>query len=131
MKKNVFKTLGLSFLITSSLFTTTVFAAEKKSEPEKIEVTPTPQVTQQELAAIYVLSDICPSLVSDQAKFAQGYAKLTKEYLPNEKNPVTALEKLGQQKSFRPILNEAQSDAQKAGNEKNKEICQELSTYAN
>nr|MBP8100032.1 hypothetical protein [Acinetobacter sp.] len=109
-----------------TLMTHSVYAAD-----EKIEVTPTPQVTQQELAAIYVLSDICPSLVSDQAKFAQGYAKLTKEYLPNEKNPVTALEKLGQQKSFRSVLNEAQSDAQKAGNEKNKEICQELSTYAN
>jgi peptidoglycan hydrolase CwlO-like protein len=51
MKKNVFKTLGLSFLITSSLFTTTVFAAEKKSEPEKIEVTPTSEgVTPQEQA---------------------------------------------------------------------------------
>ncbi len=69
MKKNVFKTLGLSFLITSSLFTTTVFAAEKKSEPEKIEVTPTSEsVTPQELAAIYVLSEICPDLIGKDLK---------------------------------------------------------------
>ena len=126
MKNSVVKAISILSFSVFTLMTHSVYAAD-----EKIEVTPTPQVTQQELAAIYVLSDICPSLVSDQAKFAQGYAKLTKEYLPNEKNPVTALEKLGQQKSFRPILNEAQSDAQKAGNEKNKEICQELSTYAN
>ena len=126
MKNSVVKAISILSFSVFTLMTHLVYAAD-----EKIEVTPTPQVTQQELAAIYVLSDICPSLVSDQAKFAQGYAKLTKEYLPNEKNPVTALERLGQQKSFRPILNEAQSDAQKAGNEKNKEICQELSTYAN
>lgn len=126
MKNSVVKTISILSFSVFTLMAHSVYAAD-----EKIEVTPTPQVTQQELAAIYVLSDICPSLVSDQAKFAQGYAKLTKEYLPKEKNPVMALEKLGQQKSFRPVLNEAQSDAQKAGNEKNKEICQELSTYAN
>ena len=102
MKNSVVKAISILSFSVFTLMTHSVYAAD-----EKIEVTPTPQVTQQELAAIYVLSDICPSLVSDQAKFAQGYAKLTKEYLPNEKNPVTALEKLGQQKSFRSVLNEA------------------------
>jgi peptidoglycan hydrolase CwlO-like protein len=38
MKKNVFKTLGLSFLITSSLFTTTVFAAEKNLNLKKLKL---------------------------------------------------------------------------------------------
>ncbi|MBL8322354.1 MAG: hypothetical protein JNJ93_08800 [Acinetobacter sp.] len=98
---------------------------------EKIEVTPTPKVTHQELAAIYVLSEICPNLVSDQAKFQQGYAKLAKEYLPKESSPVNALQQLSKQKSFSKILGEAQSDAAKAGAEKNKAICQELTTYAN
>ena len=82
MKKNFFKTLGLSFLITSSLFTTTVFAAEKKSEPEKIEVTPTSEgVTPQELAAIYVLSEICPDLIGKDLKFNKAYDNLVKSYL--------------------------------------------------
>lgn len=35
-----------------------------------------------------------------QAKFNQGYTKLAKEYLPNEKSPIAALEKLSQQKKF-------------------------------
>ena len=126
MKKVLLKTLS-AFSLSAFAFTAgAAFAAD-----EKIEVTPTPQVTNQELAAIYVLSEICPKLVTDQAKFNQGYAKLTKEYLPNEKSPVAALEKLSQQKSFTKILDEAQNDAKQAGKAKNTEICQELSTYAN
>lgn len=126
MKNILVKSFSALSLTAFALMTNTTYAAD-----EKIEVTPTPQVTQQELAAIYVLSDLCPSLVSDKAKFEQGYAKLAKEYLPNEQNPVSALEKRSKQKDFSKILNEAQSDAKKAGQEKNQEICQELTTYAN
>lgn len=125
--KNIFvKTLSALSLSAFAFTAGSAFAAD-----EKIEVTPTPKVTSQELAAIYVLSEVCPKLVSDQAKFEQGYAKLAKEYLPNEKAPVAALEKLSKQKSFAKILKEAQADAEKAGDAKNKEICQELTAYAN
>ena len=88
MKKNVFKTLGLSLLTASSIFTTTAFAAEKKSETEKIEVTPTLEgVTPQELAAIYVLSEICPDLIGRDLKFNKAYDNLVKSYLSNESVP--------------------------------------------
>lgn len=126
MKNSLLKSLA-SFSLSAFAWT----AGSAYAADEKIEVTPTPQVTNQELAAIYVLSEVCPKLVKDEAKFNQGYAKLAKEYLPNEKSPVSALEKLSKQKSFAKILKEAQSDAKKAGKAKNTEICQELSTYAN
>jgi hypothetical protein len=126
MKNVLLNTLTAATLSLFALNASTAFAAD-----EKIEVTPTTQISKQELAAIYVLSEVCPKLVSDQAKFEQGYAKLAKEYMPNEKSPVAALEKLSKQKSFAKILDEAQNDAKKAGAEKNKEICQELTTYAN
>ncbi|MGA8882021.1 MAG: hypothetical protein WB445_00125 [Acinetobacter sp.] len=126
MKNTALKSLAALSLSAFAFTAGSAYAAD-----EKIEVTPTPQVTQQELAAIYVLSEVCPSLVSDQAKFEQGYAKLAQEYLPKERSPVNALQQLSKQKSFSKILGEAQSDAAKAGAEKNRAICQELTTYAN
>ena len=77
MKKNVFKIAGLSFLLASSVFTSTAFAKDKKAESEQIEVTPTSDnVTPQELAAIYVLSEVCPSLIGKDLKFNKAYENL-------------------------------------------------------
>ncbi|KGT46310.1 hypothetical protein GW12_26340 [Acinetobacter sp. HR7] len=94
-----------------------------------VEVTPE-KVTHQELAAIYVLSEICPAMVQDQDKFNAGYQQLVKEYLPEQKNPVQALNQLSKERKFQPILKEAQQDAQKAGAQKNQAICTELTTYS-
>lgn len=68
--------------------------AEKKTENENVvEVTPSKGTTPEELAAIQVLSEICPSLIGKKdAEFAQGYERLVKDYLPNEADPVAALE---------------------------------------
>ena len=124
MKYPLLKTLTA---LTLSAFTLHVYA-------ENVDVTPSDnQVTQQELAAIYVLSDICPSVIDANAqdKFEQGYAKLLKENMPQVKNPVQSLKALAQDPKFAPILQEAQADAKKAGDAKNSEICQELTTYAN
>ena len=99
------------------------------AQEENIEVTPLQQVTQQELAAIYVLSEVCPALVTEQAKFNQGYTQLAQEYMPKEKDAVAALSKLSKQKSFQPLLKEARADAKAAGTAKNTAICQELVSY--
>ena len=100
------------------------------AQEENIEVTPLQQVTQQELAAIYVLSEVCPSLVKENNQFQQGYAKLAQEYMPKEKDAVAALIKLSKQKSFQPMLKEARADAKAAGTAKNQAICQELTAYS-
>ena len=125
----MFKSLSLG-LLTTALMTLSVTHAATQQD-ENIEVTPTQKITQQELAAIYVLSEVCPSLVKENDQFKKGYAKLAQEYLPQEQDPVNALQKLSKQKNFKSILAEAKSDAKKAGDVKNKEICQELTTYSN
>ena len=129
MKLSMFKSLSLG-LLTTALMTLSVTHAATQQD-ENIEVTPTQKITQQELAAIYVLSEVCPSLVKENDQFKKGYAKLAQEYLPQEQDPVNALQKLSKQKNFKSILAEQKSDAKKAGDVKNKEICQELTTYSN
>ncbi|KWQ05523.1 MAG: hypothetical protein PHW49_08310 [Acinetobacter harbinensis] len=128
MKLSVVKSLSLGLLTTCMTLSVTHAA---KSSDENIEVTPTQEVTQQELAAIYVFSEICPKLIKDDGQFQTGYAKLAHEYLPQEQNAVTALKKITQQKNFKSILAEARSDAKKAGDSKNLQICQDVSTYGN
>ncbi|MGY5391965.1 MCR_0457 family protein [Acinetobacter sp. NigerLNRRAM0016] len=127
MKFAALKTTSLA-LLTALTFSLT---HAEESKDENIEVTPNQTVTQQELAAIYVLSEICPKLVDNKDGFEQGYSKLAQEHLPEEKDAVSALMKLSKSKSFKPILAEAESDAKSAGDDKNKEICQELTTYSN
>ncbi|WP_278363164.1 MCR_0457 family protein [Acinetobacter schindleri] len=124
--KNLFiKAFGIFTLSTFSILTTQSFAADTN-----IEVTPIQEVTQHELAAIYVLSEICPGMVKDQNKFKAGYRQLVSEYMPGQKNPVEALNQLSKNTKFQPILKEAQQDAQKAGQQKNQAICTELTTYS-
>ena len=77
MKKVILAVCGSSLIAIGS--------AHAANKDENIEVTPLQQVTQQELAAIYVLSEVCPSLVSDQSQFENGYNTLAKEYLPQQK----------------------------------------------
>lgn len=122
MKKVILAVCGSSLIAIGS--------AHAANKDENIEVTLLQQVTQQELAAIYVLSEVCPSLVSDQSQFENGYNTLAKEYLPQQKNPTEYLKSLSKEKKFKPILAEAQADAKKAGKAKNQEICKELSTYS-
>ena len=129
MKLSMFKSLSLGLLATALMTVSVTHAASQQEE--NINVTPTQKITQQELAAIYVLSEVCPSLVKDDAQFEKGYSKLAQEYLPQEKDAVSALSKLSKEKKFKSILAEARTDAKKAGDAKNKEICQELTTYSN
>lgn len=96
MKKVILAVCGSSLIAIGS--------AHAANKDENIEVTPLQQVTQQELAAIYVLSEVCPSLVSDQSQFENGYNTLAKEYLPQQKNPTEYLKNLSKEKKFKPIL---------------------------
>lgn len=124
MKQTLIKTFAILGISSLSLLGMQIYAADAN-----VEVTPE-KVTHQELAAIYVLSEICPAMVQDQDKFNAGYQQLVKEYLPEQKNPVQALNQLSKERKFQPILKEAQQDAQKAGAQKNQAICTELTTYS-
>lgn len=130
MKKNVFKTLSLSLLIASSAFASTTFAANAKQESENIDVTSTVQsTTQEELAAIYVLSEICPKLIDEDKKFSQGYERLVKEYLPKESKAVDLLNTRAKAKDFQKFLVEARKDASAATQAQNRQICEDVQNY--
>lgn len=117
MKNPIFQALTFCAISAATLLGTSAFAAD-----ENINVTPTQQVTKQELAAIYVLSEICPSMVKDKSQFNQGYTKLVTEYMPGQRNPVESLNQMAKQNDFRNILAEAQSDAKKAGKKKSGDL---------
>ena len=116
----------LSLSLATFLTLACSFATAQSSNHE---VTPEQYVTQEELAAIYVLSEICPSLTTHQQDFQHGYQALLQEYLPHIANPSEALHRLMTQPNSAPILKEAQQDADRAGEAKNAQICQELTTY--
>ena len=123
------KLLTLVVICGSTVIPTAYAASEKAhSKNENIEVTQQ-QVTPEELAAIYVLSDICPALLDKDAKFDHGLEQLLHDYMPGEKQPLVALKKLSKQSSFKPALQQAQEDAKKAGDKANRDICQDVVNY--
>ena len=128
--RTLLKTLAVGILSTSFITMPTAFAADKNTDAqdENIEVTQH-SVTNEELAAIYVLSDICPKLVKDDEAFEAGYARLLKEFLPESTDPTTDIKKLVKEKSFKSVLKEAQSDAKKAGKEANIGVCEDVLNY--
>ena len=130
MKKHIFAQLSLSLLIMSSLATSPVFAADKKTVADKIEVTPISEdVTKEELAAIYVLSEICPSLIGKDLKFNKAYEKLVKAYSSNEDDAVDVLKKRVKSKDFKAALEEARNDAKAASDDDNRQICDDVRNY--
>lgn len=130
MHNKIIKALSLGLLSTSVLFSSVAFAEKKKAEPkaENIDVTQQ-QVTKEELATIYVFSEMCQPLVKQDAAYKAGYARLLKEYLPNEKDPQAALKSLVKQSSFKKVLEQARQDAKNAGDKENLEICQDMKNY--
>lgn len=130
MKKKVFASLGLSLLITATVIMPATYAAEKKSNTEKIEVTPmADNVSDQELAAIYVLSEICPSLIGKDLKFNTAYENLAQAFLANEKDAVKMLNKRAKAKDFQVALTEARNDANAASEDDNRQICDDVRNY--
>ena len=128
MKFNLIKTLVTGLTISVFLFSTAYAKEQKNTDDENIDVTQQ-QITHEELAAIYVLSDLCPKLVKDKKQFETGYAKLVHDYMPGQKNAVETLEKLSKEKSFKSVLKEARLDAKKAGDQENTEVCEDVSGY--
>lgn len=87
--------------------------------------------TDQELAVLYVIAEMCPTLIEKQeiASFEAGYQKFGQEYL-EQSNPLSYILTLSKENKFQPALNEALTDAKNAGDLKNREICRELVAYS-
>jgi hypothetical protein len=130
MNNKLVKTLSFAVLSTSLAFSATAFAEKKNAtkSAENIDVTQQ-QVTKEELSTIFVLSEICPSLVKTDDAYKKGYDNLLKDYLPNEKNPQNALKSLVKQADFKSPLAQARQDAKKASKKENTEICEDVKNY--
>lgn len=130
MKKNALKTLGFSFFLALSTFAPTTFAADKKSEPEKIDVTQASDETDDiDLAVIYNLGEICPGLIGKDLKFNKAYETLVKAHLNNEANAVEILNKRAKTKDFQKPLKEARAISKAASDEDNRQICDSVRNY--
>lgn len=130
-QNKILKLCSLALLSSTLAFVPTAFAkkAEQKEVPqENIDVT-NQQVTKDELAAIYVLSEVCPSLIKQDKKFDAGYTRLLKDYMPKEKNPESTLNALVKQTSFKQALDQARQDAKTAGDKGNSEVCEDVKDY--
>ena len=125
---NKFFRLSMAFLLGTAFVMPSAFAKSQKIQEENIDVTNL-QVTKDELAAIYVLSEVCPSLIKTDKQYETGYARLVKDYLPQEKSPETALKSLVKQSSYKQALDQARLDAKTAGDKGNTEVCQDVKEY--
>ncbi len=130
MKKQGLGFLSAGLISASLIFAPNAFAEKTNSTniKENIEVTQQ-SVTKDELAAIYVLSEVCPSLVKQDDQFKKGYNNLLKDYLPQEKTPDTALKSLVKQSSFKDALKQARADAKTAGDKGNLKVCSDVKDY--
>lgn len=130
MKKQCLVFLSAGLVSASLAFTPTAFAekANNNDIKENIEVTQQ-SVTKDELAAIYVLSEVCPPLVKQDDQFKKGYNNLLKDYLPQEKTPDVALKKLVKESSFKGALKQARADAKTAGDKGNLKVCSDVKDY--
>lgn len=123
------KSLSLGLIAASTLLLSQAYAADStKEHNDNIEVTQQ-NITPEELAAIYVLSEICPGLIDKDQNFSKGYNNLLKDYMPNQQNAAGTLKQMSQQAKFQPVLKQARQDATKAGDQANREICLDVLNY--
>lgn len=125
------KMLSISLISASSFLMTQSFAAPNKAASEEnIDVTQE-QISLDEIATVYNLSLICPSLIDnkDSKKFNHNYDIELKKVLPNETNPQEAIKQLSKQKDFKNSLKQIQAESKRFGDKENKEMCQEVVDY--
>lgn len=125
------KLFTVALLSVSTFFITSTYAETEQSQKqqnENIEVTQQ-NVTDEELAAIFVLSEICPDMTKQDEKFTTGYNLLLADYLPGNKKPLETLKNMSKKNQYAATFKEARADAKKAGEQANLEICQDVINY--
>lgn len=122
------KTTLATLLLCSASLATTAYAAPA-SKDDKVEFKGSLPVTQEEIAAVDVLGEICPKILGNNRNFAAGYERLLKELLPNVQQPVLALKALADDPEYQSKLKQAREDANRASVQDNREICQDIVQY--
>ncbi|ONG39772.1 hypothetical protein BKE30_08235 [Alkanindiges hydrocarboniclasticus] len=128
------KTLAIAVLCTTSIATVNAApassaASQTASKGDKVEFKSSLPVTQEEIAAVDILGEICPKLIGNSKKFDNGYERLLKDLMPNIDQPVMALKALADDAEYQGKLKEAREDANKASVQDNRAVCQDIVNY--
>ena len=131
LKLNALKKFGLATsLIYCALFTSPAFAAPAKTNADsRVEFKSSLPVTQEEVAAVEVLGEICPKIIGKNSNFNSGYSRLLKDLLPNIENPTLAVAILKDDAEYQTKLTEARVDANRATVKENREVCLDIVNY--
>ncbi len=125
------KTLGLaaSLICFGSITTMASAAPVKANADNRVEFKSSLPITQEEIAAVDVLGEICPKIIGKNANFDKGFNRLLTDLLPNIDQPVLALKALKDDAEYQNILTEARSDANRATVQENRDVCLEIVNY--
>lgn len=125
------KTLGLgaSLICVASLNTVAIAAPAKANADNRVEFKSSLPITQEEIAAVDVLGEICPKIIGKNTNFDKGFERLLTDLLPNIEQPVLSLKALKDDADYQKILAEARSDANRATVQENREVCLEIVNY--
>lgn len=119
--------------LVSSLFATSIYAVDAVNPvtvQDNIKVSDeSTSTTQEELATIYVLSEICPNIIGNSKAFEQGYARLAKDYWPLKGDAVKGLKQRAQQQGFEKYLTQARQNANNMTAQNNREVCEDVMAY--
>lgn len=85
-------------------------------------------VSQYELALIQVLSEICPSMLTQtqRVRFSKAYNEQLRSFMPTSANPQQTLKQLSAQREYRLVLHNVRSWTSSYSAAENRALCQEF-----
>ncbi|MBC7751533.1 MAG: hypothetical protein H7Z73_07405 [Candidatus Saccharibacteria bacterium] len=119
----------------SILLITPSYAATKpdsaNSNSAQVVVENAKGTSQEEIATIDVLNEICPQILgqNNTKNFRKGYSNLLRELLPSIKNPVLSVQSMHTDPDYMNILANARTKAFAEKVEDNREVCLEVLHY--
>ena len=125
------KNFGLTVsLVCCASLTSIAYAAPAKTDADsRVEFKSSLPVTQEEVAAVDVLGEICPKIIGKNSNFNAGYKRLLSDLLPNVENPTLAIASLKDDSEYESKLTEARADANRATVKENREVCLDIVNY--
>lgn len=114
---------ALCFLLSLILFTIPVLHANSNLSTEEQNT-----IVKEELAAVQVMQEICPTYIGKNAKFDQNMQILISEYLKDYSDKSISLEKLASDSEYNILVEEARNALEDSSNEENKFACEEVLT---
>ena len=126
-----FKTLGMTVAILcfGSMLSSVNAETTDTDANSKVEFKSSLPVTQQEIAAVDVLGEICPKIIGKNTNFDAGFKRLLSDLLPTIDQPVIALKTLQEDADYQKLLTQARDDANQVTVQENREVCLEIVNY--